>query len=171
MTLTSAQRVRLKIQDIPLPVNAVHYGDGTASKFLLPHQNLLSATAYVPNGASWTATGATFDAFGFVAFSGVVSANSAFRVEYQYSTFSEDHITEFLTDGGTVLGAAVQALEALMFDASKRARWMASDGSSYDDTAAMSHLRDMYKRLREELSTEAVSAGAFGSWAEGQELW
>ncbi len=167
---TSAQRLRLKIQDIPLLADITRYGNGTATTFALDHTNLTSASAFVPNagGNGWTATGATFNPSGAVAFSGVISANSAYRLTYTYSTFSDEDIDQFLTDGGTVAGAASEALIALMFDASKRARWMASDGSSYDDTNAQSHLRQMYDLLQQEISQEATTGGGMQSWALNQ---
>jgi hypothetical protein len=172
VTLSTADQVRLKIQDAPLLSDRTFYGDGTAATFLLPHRNLQSATAYVPLGATaWTATGCTFDASGQVAFSGVISANSAFRLTYIYATFSDTEIGQFTAEGGTVIGASIIACESLMFDAAKRARWSSPDGTTYDDTQAMQHLREMYLLLQATQSQDAIDPGGHIGWGEGQGNW
>lgn len=168
MTLTTAQRVRLRVSDFPLMADLTHYGDGTAQTFALPHRNLVSASAFVPNGASWTATGATFNPSGSVAFSGVISGASAFRTTYVYSVFTDEEIDDFLTVGGGVNGAALEAVTTLMFDGLKRSRWSAPDGTSHDDTAAIGLLREMYNTLKEEQAEEAVAGGGFGEWGMNQ---
>lgn len=166
MTFTTAQHVRLRIQDIPTRIDATYVGDGTAATFALPYRNLSSGSAFVPLGnTAWTATGATFDPTGVVSFSGVISAQSAFRTVYVYSTFSEEEIDQFITVGGSVNGASQEAVLALMFDGLRRARWAAPDGSSYDDTAALRTLKDLYDTLRLELEDEAISGGGVESWA------
>lgn len=173
MTLTTLQAVRLKIQDVPIAENLTLYGDGTATVFHMQHGNLSNGVAYVPGvgAASWSATGCAVDASGRFIFSNVISANSAFNVRYEHTNFSDDDLQQFVTDGSTVAGAAKQAVIALMFDAVKRARWMASDGSQYDDTSAQSHLREMYDKLEVELANEGIVGGGFGSWSENQAYW
>lgn len=167
---TTAQQIRLKIQDIPVLADVTLYGDGIASTFLLNYANLTSGSAFVPSaaGGGWSGTGATFNASGSVSFATAISANSAFRLSYVHSTFSDDDIDTFLSAGGTVVGASMEALVALMFDATKRARWMASDSSSYDDTSAQSHLRGMYELLQAEVEKEAVFSGGIDSWSVNQ---
>jgi len=170
MTLSTAQQVRLKIQDLPAVANDTYYGDGTATLFLLPHRNLTSGTAYVPiGGTAWTATGAVFDASGYVQFSGILPAGSAFRVQYVHSVFSDEEIGHFTAAGGTVNGAALQAIEALMFDSLKRARWMAPDGTQFDDTQAQGQLLRMYEVLGQQAKEEAIAGGAVESWGMEQE--
>lgn len=173
MTLTTLQAVRLKIQDPPIAQNLTLYGDGTATVFHMQHTNLSNGAAYVPGAgaSSWSATGCAVDASGRFVFSTVISANSAFNVRYEHTNFSDDEVQQFLTEGGGVAGAAKAAVEALMFDAVKRARWMASDGSQYDDTAAQNHLREMHKILDEEVDKAAIEGGGFGSWALNQVDW
>ena len=173
MTLTSAQSVRLFIQDQPTVFDQTLVFDGTATIFNLPYRNIISATAFVTasGGAGWTATGCTFDASGFVAFSAVGSANSAYRVRGVQSNFSEDEITQFITNGGSIVGAELEAIQALMFDSLKRARWATPDGTTYDDTAAMRQLIDMYDRLAEQQAAASVSEGGYVSWAQGQGDW
>lgn len=166
MALSTANHVRLRIQDIPARIDVTYAGDGTAQSFTLPHRNLSSASAFVPlNGTAWTATGATFDPTGVVSFSGVISAQSAFRAVYVHSTFSDDEIDQFLAVGGNVNGASQEAVLSLMFDGLKRARWAAPDGSSYDDTAALRTLKDLYDTLRQELEDDAISGGGVESWS------
>ena len=169
MTLTTAQQVRLRIQDQPLIADATYYGDGRAALFQLPHRNITSGTAYVlGSNGQWSATGASIDSSGYVAFSGTVSANSGFRMRYVHSTFSDDEIDHFAEVGATVNGAALEAVQTLMFDGLKRASWASPDGTRYDDTAAMGLLRDMYDKLKEELDGETVIGGDMPSWSMSQ---
>lgn len=172
MAFTNVQKVRIKIADPPVLEDFTRYGDGTAQYFVLPHVNLTTASAYVPVGAggtAWSATGCSFDASGTLSFSAVVSANSAYKVRYVHTNFSDDEVQNFLDEGGSIVGASLAAIESLMFDAVKRARWMASDGTSYDDTSAQSHLRAMHDVLSTQLENEVLSGGGFGSWSTGQE--
>ena len=93
MPLSTAQQLRLRIQDQPTLVDVTRYGDGTAVSFPVPHRNLVSGTAWVALGhTAWSATGATFDPTGQIVFSSVVPANSAFRLTYLRTTFSDDEI-------------------------------------------------------------------------------
>ena len=172
MTLTLSQQVRLRIQDLPAIADSTHEFDGSASIFSLPQRNLTSGTAFVTTTAgAWTATGATFDTSGFVTFSGIGSAHSAYRVRYVYSTFSDDEIGHFTAVGGSVDGAAKQAVWALMFDGVKRAKWAAPDGTSYSDVEVLEHLRAMLAELEKALESAEVSGGGVVSWAEGQADW
>lgn len=171
MTLTTAQAVRLRVMDQPLIADNTMYSDGQASGYALPHRNITSGTAYVLTTGVWTATGASFDPTGFVTLSGMVSANSAFRVRYVHSTFSDEEIGHFTAVGGDVNGAALEAVQALMFDGLKRAAWRSPDGASYDDTRAMALLNDIYDRLIAERANATVSEGGFWSWPEQQELY
>ena len=171
MALTTAQQVRLKIADTPKRVIVTRYGDGTATTFQVEHENLVTASAYVPVAAGWSATGCTMDASGLFTFSGRISANSAIQFDYVHTIFSDDEIDNFIAVGGTVIGASVEALGTLLFDAMRCSRWMASDGSSNDNTSAQSHARSMYDILVQEMSNEGISAGGFGSWSLGQGNW
>ena len=171
--LTTAQQIRLRIQDQPLIFDRDSDGDGSASAFPLPYRNITSASAFVmitTPTTGWSATGATFDPTGGVTFAGVISANSAYKVRGVYSVFSDDEIDTFSAQGGgSVIGAAREAVHTLMFDAIKRAIWTAADGSSFDDTAAMAHLREMDKKLDEEFSQLTINDGSQISWALNQE--
>src|SRR3989304_9917241 len=94
MPLTTAQQVRLRISDRWRWAEEYRGGDGTALKFKLgqgaPFSNLSALSAFVPVAAGWSATGGTFDTgLGLVEFSGLVSANSAWRAEYQWAVFSD----------------------------------------------------------------------------------
>jgi hypothetical protein len=165
MTLTSSQRVRLKVADAPVRGEQAGVGDGSAVTFALSQRNLTSGSAFVAVGGAWSGTGATFDPTGLVTFATAISANSAFRCTYVYSTFSDDEITDFLDVGGSVIGAAIEVCETLMFDGAKRASWSAPDGSSYDDTSAQAHLRDLHRILLAQQSDEAAAGGSVGSWS------
>jgi len=172
MTLSTSQSVRLYIQDQPVIFDDTRDFDGSATIYALPYRNLTSGTAYVPaGGTAWTATGATFNASGYVEFSAVGSANSAFRVRGVQSVFSDDEIGHFTAVGGSVVGAALEACQVLMFDSLKRARWAAPDGTQYDDTAAMKQLQDIYDKLKEQQAAAQATDGGFASWAQGQGDW
>lgn len=49
--------------------------------------------------------------------------------------FEDDEITQFLTDGSTVLGAAKLAMMALLASRALRIKRFSVGGQSYDDTA------------------------------------
>lgn len=176
MTLTTAQQVRLRIQDIPQVFDIEWNANGSATEYQLQqgaaaYRNITSATAYVPAAGIWSATGATFNMSGYVVFSGVVSANSAIRARGVHSVFSDDEIGHFTAVGGSVAGAALEAARALQFDALKRAEWAAPDGTTFDDTAALSKLNDIIAECKEELDTDAVGEGGFASWSMNQGNW
>jgi len=88
-----------------------------------------------------------------------------------HTIFSNDEIGHFTAVGGTVAGAALEAVKTLMFDSLKRAKWAAPDGTEYDDTAAQQQLQKLYEQLDEEVNEGAVDAGAYASWSLGQEGW
>jgi len=176
MPLTTAQQVRLRIADQPLRADETFIANGTASAFALSHPNIQSGTAFVMVSAAggtpltgWSATGSEFDITGFVTFSGVPSANSALRAVYVHSCFSDAEIDHFTAVGGSVLGASFEAVKSLMFDSLRRARWVAADGSQFDDTMAMQQLRNMYSALKEEMTEGAVAQGGFQNWSLEQE--
>ena len=172
MALTTAQQVRLRIQDIPTLADTLLYGDGTASSFLLPHRNLTTASAYVPWGVTaWSATGATFNPSGMVSFASVIHRQSSFRVTYTHSTFSDAEIDHFTAVGGDVNGAALEAVQALMFDGLKRASWSSPDGTTYSDTAAIGLLKTIYDTLKHEQALAAAGAGGIAEWAMTQKDW
>lgn len=172
MTLTTAQQVRGRIQDYPRIFDVTLYGDGSGSAFATQdYRNLTSASAFVPGANGWTATGAAFNVTGFVTFSGVISANSAFRVRGVYSVFSDDEIGHFTAVGGSVPGAALEAVRWLRFDALKRAKWAAPDGTMYDDTMALAQIGALESALVAEVMDSISSDGGFESWPEGQEWY
>lgn len=173
MALTLTQQVRLRIQDRLRLDEEIQLGNGTASGFKLkqgsPFSTVTAATAYVVTTAGWSATGSTIDLdLGRVTLSGIVSANSAVRFEYQWSVFSTDEVGQFTAVGGSVAGAALEAVKTLMFDSLKRARWSSPDGSSYDDTAANSQLKTMYDMLFDEIREGGIDSGGIESWSEEQ---
>lgn len=168
MALTDAQQVRLRIQDIPAVADVTTFGDGSANLFNLEHRNASSGTAFVAGAGGWSATGAAFDASGFVTLGTAISAQSAVRFRYVYSTFSDDEVDHFLSAGGGINGAAIEAVQALMFDGLRRAAWKASDGTEFDDTRAISLLNNIYDRLKAEEQEEATAAGGFEAWSINQ---
>lgn len=172
MALTTAQQVRLRIQAPWQRGEEILYGDGIASGFKLaqgqPHSTIVSATASV-NNAGWSATGCTIDTtYGYATFSGVVSANTAVRFDYLWSVFSDDEIGYFTAVGGTIPGAALEAVRTLMFDGLKRANWQAPDGTKYDDSRVIDLLKAMEERLQAEVERADGPAGGWESWSVNQ---
>lgn len=173
MALTTAQQVRLYIQDVPKVEQQTYYGDGLASAYTLPHAVITTASAYVQGDplwsavGGWSATGASFVS-GRVIFDAPVSANSAYMVNYTYSVFSDDEIDHFVTAGGSVRGAQLEAVEVLLFDSLKRARWVSPDGTTFDDTKAQDTLLKMHSTLKDDLTQEAIGGGAVYSWGANQ---
>lgn len=171
MAFTEVQETRLLIQDIPAIAAYNIYGDGTASAFVLKHANLTSASAFAPSDGghtAWVPTAATFNPTGLVSFNRSLPYESAYRLTYVHSVFSDEEIEHLRDVGGSRNGAALEATKMLMFDGLKRARWMAPDVSQYDDTAALAHLKEMYDRFQAALHDEANSEGGVVSWAETQ---
>jgi hypothetical protein len=171
MPLDITAQVRSRISDRLRYGEESRGGDGLGSVFKLaqgaPASTLTAASAYVQVAAGWSATGATFNTdIGTVTFQSAISANSAWRVDYQWSVFSQDEITNFLSVGGSVPAAALEAVRALMFDGLRRARWAAPDGSNYDDTAALAQLQKLYDQIWAEL--REGPAGGFQSWTQEQ---
>lgn len=172
MTLTDIQQVRLTTRDFYRLADVTQYGDGSAQSFLLSHQNVVSGSAYVPATGGWSATGATFNSSGAVAFSAAISANSAYRLTYQHATFSDDEISAFIVQGGgDWRGGAVEVCKALLFDGFRRARWSSPDGTSYDDTAALRTIADTYDRLVAERAQYATLEGGAVEWGMNQGNW
>jgi len=172
--LTTAIQVRGRIQDPHLRHDMSFDGDGRASAFALPHRNVQSASAFVYVTAAggtpltgWSATGATFDGSGFVTFDAVPSAASSLRAVYVHSTFSDDEIGHFTAVGGSVVGAAIEAVRWLRFDGLKRAAWAAGDGTTFDDTKAIAELDRIEKALIAERD-EGEIGGALYGWGETQ---
>jgi hypothetical protein len=173
MALSLADQVRLRISDRWRWAEETRIGDGLASGFKLgqgaPFSNLSAASAHVLAAGVWSATAASVDTgLGLVTFSAVISAGTAWRASYQWAVFSEEEIGTFTAAGGTVPGAALEAVRTLMFDSLRRAKWAAPDGTEYDDTAAQRQLVEMEKRLVAEVEKAAGAAGGIESWSEQQ---
>jgi hypothetical protein len=174
MTLNITAQVRLRIQDRWRFASEEFLGDGNDDLFKLtqgsPYSTVTAATAYLRQATSYSATGTTIDGdLGLVRFSGTISANSAIRVNYQWAVFSDDEVTNFIQQGGNVAGASLEAIRSLMFDGMKRARWAAPDGSTYDDTAVLRHLKEMYDAFWKE--QREAPEGGIASWSEQQQYY
>lgn len=168
--LSQSDLLRTRLQDpLRLEIREL-FSDGRSTLISLPHSNIQSGSAFVASGSTWSGTGATFNPSGFVRLDSGLPQGSALRVEYFHSVFSDAELGSWLSAYG-FLGATREAIWALMFDGLKRSRWSSPDGTSYDDTAALAHLQRMSDRINEELADDAVGAGGFGSWSEGQAAW
>ena len=178
MPLTTAQIVRGRVNAPFIYDSEQIVGDGTASSFKLKQGSPFStisatATASIATTAGWSATGATFDyTLGRVTFSGVISANSAVRMDYLYSIFSEDEMSYFTAVGGGVPEMCLLAVRHLLVDYAKRGRWAAPDGSTYDDTMAFASLKALESGLQDEIhGSEVGPIGDSVSWPEDQQNW
>lgn len=175
MTLDITAQVRLRINDRWRYQAEDLLGNGYDSAYKLaqgaPYSTITAGSATIRLATSHSGTGATFDtALGIVSFSGVISAQSAFRAAYQWAVFSDEEVTQFLSDGGgSVAGASLEAVRTLMFDHLKRARWQAPDGSQYDDTQSRVLLKQMYDMLKAEI--DEVPSGGIQSWSEQQQYF
>lgn len=168
MALTSAERVRLAIQDLPRIADDIYSGDGLGKTYPLPHFNITSGSAFLvnPNGRSWSGVpGATFTS-GYVQFPGAggIADGTPFRVRYTHTTFSDDEIGDFMERGNDVIGAQVLAIETLLFDSVKRVSWRSSDGAAYDDTAAQTLLATMHDQYLQQRREGSLGAGGIISW-------
>lgn len=172
MTLDASRAVRQRIQDIPTYETPTLYGDGASTVFKFPGMNITSASAYVglgtPSPTAWSATGASINVSGYVEFSSIISANSAFQMRYVQSVFSDEIIGEYVTAEGGLNGAALRCAYDLQFDALKRASWRGSDGATFDDTEARHTIKDIIDALRHEIEEDAMYGGSMASWAETQ---
>jgi hypothetical protein len=171
MALTTAEIVRLRLNDPWQYASEVHFGDSTGSGFRLiqgaPHSCTISGVASVVNGG-WSATAVAWDtARGYVTFFEAVPANTAVRFDYHWAVFSDDDMAYFTAQGG-VIDAVIAGVETLMSNAWKRARWAAPDGSQYDDSKAMDNLMKLRAAMTAKKFEEVGPAGGLASWAEGQ---
>ena len=164
MALTTAEQVRLGIQDKPRVARDTYTADGVSTGYQLPHFNMTTASAYVIAAGAWSGTGATF-ASGEVSFGTAISANSAFMVHYTYTVFSDNEIDHMITaGGGSINGARLEAVQTLMFDSLKRARWQSPDGTMFDDTKAQDTLSKMYDKFSNENLQDAIGGESLLSW-------
>lgn len=174
MALTTAQQVRLRIQDPWRYGSEEALANGTASAFKLaqgaPYSTVISGSALAATQAGWSATGCAFNtALGLATFSSLPAGQTPFMFTYQWAVFSDDEVGQFTADGGTVRGAALMAVRTLRFNAPRRARWAAPDGTQVDDTQVMRALKELEDDLQAEIIRyEEGPAGDYTSWAEGQ---
>jgi len=84
-----------------------------------------------------------------------------------YTVFSEEVIDDRVSANG-ILGAALECAYDLLFDASKRARWMSPDGTQFDNVGSITALNSIIAHLKEEQQDEAAQGGGFESWAVNQ---
>lgn len=177
--LNSAEMLRRRISDRPRYTTETYYGDGTASAFMISGSPLVTGctslgsiapSAFVAAGDHWTATGATFDyEQGRVTFSGVISANSAFQVNYTYATFSDQEIDQVTGSYSMMQDMQLDLIDTLMADSYKRARWASQRGAYYDDSLTMANLMMMRSAIFASKTVEQGPLGGMVPWSETQE--
>jgi hypothetical protein len=74
--------------------------------------------------------------------------------------FEDDEIDYFLSSGGSVEAATAMGLRVLLADRARRARKFTLPGVTYDDTYAISELRELLKMYGADLPTVKVRMGA-----------
>lgn len=161
-----ADQLRLLVRDKPWLVDRTITGDGLSNSFLLPERNITTGSAFITGTNGWSATGATYNPSGEVLFSSVISAYALVRLRFVASIWSDAEIADFAAEG--LYAGARRAAYELMFDSTKRARWAAPDGSSYDDTAAIRAVEKLIDVLNQQQGEEVVSAGGYAQWSENQ---
>lgn len=175
----SAQQLRFRINDRARRQEYDFVGDGTASVFqlnalpggIVTGQGAAAGpSAYVSlGGTAWSATGCSWDyPNATVAFSGVISANTAIHTLFYHGTFGIDEIDFITANYGAGTEGVIAAVEVLMADASKRASW-AGGGVSYNEAQTFNNLKAMRDTLWKKLADESGPQGGFESWASNQE--
>ncbi len=180
MALNTADQLRFFMNDRPRYMDETRYGDGTANQFQVSGVPLVSGatalggfqpSAFVPlGGTAWSATGASFNyQHGVVSFSGVVSANSAWRVQYTYAVFSDQELDLVTGLYGDLNAMRLALVDNLMADAYKRARWGSFGGASYDDSKTLDNLMKMRSAIRAAMTEEQGPLGGIESWDANQQ--
>lgn len=177
--LNTADMLRRYIGDRPRLAVETYYGDGTASTFQMSGAPIISGctslggfapSARVPTGNGWSATGAAFNYHhGTVSFSGTISANSAFQVEYTYATFSDQEIDQVTASYGTYPEMQLDLIHTLMADSYKRARWASQRGAFFDDSLTMENLMSMRSAIFASKTVELGPLGGIVDWNKNQE--
>lgn len=70
--------------------------------------------------------------------------------------FEDDEITEFLTEGGSVINATILALRSLYADRARRAKFVTLPGMSFSDTAALTHIANLISMYGGNLPTVSI---------------
>ena len=161
-----ADRLRLLLRDKPALVDRTITGDGLTNAFLLPERNITTGSAYITGSAGWSGTGATYNPSGEVQFSAVIGANVLVRLRFVASVWSDTEIADFASEG--LYAGARRAAYELLFDSTKRARWAAPDGTSFDDTAAIRAVEKLIDVLNQQQGEEVISGGGYAQWSENQ---
>lgn len=179
MPLTTEQIIRSRINDPFRYDTEIVMGDGTASAYKLKQGapfSTISAGSFTAStaagGTAWSATGCAVDVnIGKVTFSAVVSANIGLQCDYQWSVFSTDELTYFMTLGG-IPEACLGAVNHMLVDYAKRSRWASPDGSTVDQTMALNSLLALRSALEDEIRGASVGPiGYNNSWPEEQGNW
>lgn len=177
----SAFQLRFRVNDKPRRTIQTLYGDGLSSAFelgALPG-GLVSAqgaggqpTAFIQVGSpasAWSATGCAFTfSPALVTLSGVVSAGTAVMCVFNHAVFSEAEIDYVTANFGDLNGMALEIINALMADYSKRVAW-AGGGVSYNESTTFRNLKDWRDSIYDNSTVETGPQGGFESWADEQQ--
>lgn len=71
-------------------------------------------------------------------------------------SFEDEELTQFVTDGGSVLGGANLAMLALLASKALRVKRFTVQGQSYDDTAQIAAIKDWLKANGADLPAASV---------------
>jgi len=185
VTLTTIEQVRLKISDKPHITRELTDGDGTGKYFklgnaqvsLIPIPQIRVDGILKTEGADYTIDYVQ----GIVTFVAAPAIGLEIDFLYYYTVFSDDEITQFLTDGAdNTVVAAAYALYAWAADAAKLAkRYTLSGGGGLgqvvgDTSVTAKELRETAKALiatEKELGESIPAEGLTEvSWTEFQYL-
>ena len=156
-------RLRTTIQDGLVPTVEVRTLEGESS-VALPYHNIQSLVVEQDISGTWTKVSPTLMG-NIITFDS--AQDSEFRFAYTYSTFTDMECQVFLDESSTLRGAALLALESLMFDSRKRNQWAsqgAGMGVSVNDTSAQATLLRLYDALNKREAMDIASDGLVLSW-------
>jgi hypothetical protein len=151
MTYTNLQLIRKLIADPYRYAFDTQEGDGETLKFQLSHKPVKdgSYTVYV-NDTEQDDTGDTPDyeidlEKGIVTFTAAPASEASIEMEYDYSVFSDDEITEFLAQNNDNVNATIKMMiEILIADTSRRFDYENGQTKMKPDQV-FQHLKDLLK--------------------------
>lgn len=122
--MTNLEKLRQKIADPYKYAEDSQVSDGVSTVYELTHGHILdgSYTVYVDTDEQVEDTDYTIGLeSGVITFSSVVPVGSDIRVIYQFSAFSDEELTEYLSDNnGNLDSATLDIIDVLLFDSSRR---------------------------------------------------
>lgn len=154
--MTNLEKLRQKIADPYKYSEDSQTSDGISTVYELTHGHVLdgSYTVYVDGEEQIEDTDYTIELdSGVITFSSIVTTGDEIRVIYKFSAFSDDELTQYLTDNNDDMDSAMlDIIDVLLFDSSRR-----FDYSTGKTEMKPSQVFNNLKSLREILSNKVKS--------------